>query len=107
MENKKIHNRGITAKLRTKFEQCPGVVLYLPDLAEEFGVEPRIVQQAVSNLIRETGNPTVHMRAAAWIWKPQGRAQRARRVFEEIGTTKEGKLIVQADDLTLYLATEM
>lgn len=107
MEEKKLHNRGITAKLRMKFEQNPGLVLYVRDLADEFGVDPRVIQQSVANMIRETGQPTVHIRAAAWIWSPQGRAQRARRVFEEIGTTKDGKLIVQADDLTLYLATEM
>lgn len=110
MEEKRIHNRGITAKLRMKFEQSPGMVLYLPDLADEFQVDRRIIQQSISNLRREHGFPEVHIPAGAWIYRPGAvpkGAGKPRRVFEEVGITKTGELIIQADDMTLYRATEI
>ena len=112
-EQRRFPNRGITAKLRERFERAPGVVLYSKDLAEEFGCEERLIQQSVANIRREhNGQPLVHITARAWVFQPGAELKAepipSRRVFEELGVNKKtGEIVIQDDEGVLYRATEM
>lgn len=97
--------------MRVKFERTPGVVLFAPELAEEFAAPVHVIQQTISNMRRENeGQPLVHIPAQAWVYKPSANGDAkptGGRIFEQIATTKNGAFILQDEAGNIYKAQEI
>lgn len=107
----------IRAAIMQYFEQRPGVNVYLKDLMVDLGEkDAKRVQTGITNLSRETGFPIeIVQRGQIYRYSPfaiGGKeakdARRSGRIFEEIGQSKkDGSLILESEDGTLYRATEL
>lgn len=103
-----------TDKILDYLVSRPGQVVYRGQISEATGLDAEQVKHAVSDLRTRIGeNITTVTRGASWIWRPRqaetpvSAAPAARQMFEQIGTTKGGDLIIQSDAGTLYRATEL
>lgn len=104
-----MSNRGIMGKLRARFASTPGLVLYARDLADEFGVDVRVIQVTMANIRREHPGDgiVVHIPAQAWVFQPDNVPNGSSRMFEQLAVTKSGELIVQDEQGVLYRAAEL
>lgn len=106
----------------------PGLVVYRRQIVEATGLDESQVRNAILNLRNRTGeNIEVVMHGASWIWRPRpgvdygmgptpaateptapvSAAPAQRRVFEQIGTTRSGDLVIQCEQGNLYRAIEL
>lgn len=96
---------GIKAKLLEHFTKHPGQTLFLHDMSDEIGVMDGQVQASMSYLIRQNFLPGLEVvtRGHSWTYKPNG-AKGSRRLFEELATAKNGDLVLQDSDGSLWRA---
>jgi hypothetical protein len=93
-----------------------GEICFLKDIVTETGFTERQVQSCIAHM-REEGVPiVVETRARAWRYTADHETattpKNAHRpedddVFERVGTTKTGKIIVRGDSGTLYVLHEL
>lgn len=98
----------------------PGVELFRSEIVEATGLTEQQVRVGMSNLrgadklgAREALETVIS--GQVWRWHPnkaqaelaEAKAPTTKRVFGEVGTTREGDLILQADDSSLWRATEL
>lgn len=103
--------RPLKADIMAYFDKKPGQTVYLKDIATDLKLTEVQVQSAISGIIREEMMPLeVVMRGRAWCYRPQpGRngAKPGNLVFEAIGKTREGDLVLQGEDSSLWKATQL
>lgn len=100
----------------------PGRVVCRQQIAEATALSAQQIRSAVQNLrVRSGENIEVVIHGESWIWRPReveeaatatpepaapvSAAPAQRRVFEQIGTTRSGDLVIQDEDGSLYRAT--
>lgn len=110
------YRQPIRAKIMAVFIKRPGQVIWLSEIQEATGeTNQRRVQAAVGAMGREGVGIETHTRGQAWIYRPQTApdsrppAAKARdgRMFEAIGPAKDGSMIIESEDGTLWRATEL
>lgn len=114
-------NKAIRPTLMAYFAKNAGVHIFLNDLVAATKLDKDQVQGNVNNIIRDYNNGTLdfHLecvtRGQVWIHRPgqqkaaaaATKAERPKRVFEELATTKSGKLLIQDDGGIVYEAIEL
>lgn len=105
---------NIRPQLMQYFEEHAEKTVYLSDIMDALGESlDRRVQQGVNNLIHAdvmTGVIERIVAGQAWVYRPNARyvnAKNDKRIFAEVGKTKDGGLILEADDETLWKATQL
>lgn len=89
----------------------PGSLVYVEDIAAALDIEPKSARQAINNARnghREVFGQFVEIvgRGGPWRYMP-GSSNSGRTIFEQIGVTKSGAIVVESEDGALYLATEL
>lgn len=93
-----------------------GEICFLKDIVTETGFTERQVQSCIAHLIEEGVPITVETRARAWRYMPEPMLEAKREpehkpedddVFERVGVTRSGKIIVRGDSSTLYVLHEL
>jgi len=110
-----VAHRGFTSRFRELLERSPGKVFFLKDLMDELGAQSEdLIRNTAARAVREgNGAYQVHIASRAWIYRPDGRTngpsapQTSRRMFEELAVTREGALLIQGEDGTIYRAVEI
>lgn len=92
------------------FTKSPGEILYTSDITKNLNLTKDQVQSAISRFKNRKGiNFEVISAGHAYRYQP-GPAEEKKtgnRVFEEIGVTKKGDIIIQDSDGNLYRAEEL
>lgn len=104
-------------KLLKYLLEHPMEVVFLDTLVEIAEGKTNGVQSAMHNLVKNIPQIERMVGGKAWRWNPDvtestgqpepANAQPTRRMFEEIGQTREGDLVIQDDTGTLYRATAL
>jgi hypothetical protein len=115
----------LKARLIGYFDQRIGQIVTLDDLAREFDhFNSAQIRVGVNNLRNSPANESggldmksslqVVARGNAWCWRPvnatlpgANSSLPSKRCFEEIGPTKSGELLLQADDGSIWKAVEL
>lgn len=101
--------RGVAARVLQYLSERPGSTVWITELAGTLNIEQRQVAQAVYYLATTKSQPieTV-MNGNAWTYAPnKAQTKPSRPLFEQIGVTKDGVLVLEDESGTLYRATEM
>lgn len=113
------HNDGIGAKILQVLTRSPGEVVYVQDIASHAKVTEQQVKSALapSRLAKYPIRIDVVVNGKAWRYMGDRSPQvpepaetptvAEKRIFEEIGTTKSGQLIIQDMDGNLFRAEEL
>jgi hypothetical protein len=105
-----IKNRGITGQIKEYFVGNTGRTITLSELTSNLKNDARVIQQSMASILREkTPGFAVVVRAKAWKYDPATRPETKsdKRMFEEIGKTREGEIVIQDDNGVLYLARNL
>lgn len=115
----------IKARLISYFDKRIGQIVTLDDLAREFtDVTSSQLRVGVGNLRNSPSNESggldmrtslqVVARGNAWCWRPVNATSPSansslpsKRCFEEIGPTKDGSLLLQCEDGSIWKAIEL
>lgn len=113
----------VAAALLRYLTAHPGGALYRAEIAADTGLTEERVRTGMANLrhsdklgAREALETVVA--GQVWRWHPnkartepevpeQRKPERARRIFEEVGTLKDGAIVQQDEDGNLYRAVEL
>jgi hypothetical protein len=112
------------ARLLAFFDKRIGQVVTLDELQREFpDLTSDQLRVGVGNLRNSPSNESggfdmktslqVVARGNAWTWRPvqaltaTSPQESQKRCFEEVGQTRDGSMIIQADDGTLWKAVEL
>lgn len=94
-------------------EAHEGDQVYLERMAAAIGATRKQTQQAVSNLREDLPDIPIRVIVAGnvWVydraWRQPDAVKPTRRMFEEIGPTKSGDILIQDQDGAIYRAVEM
>lgn len=112
-----MSTRGIRATLMEYFAKRTGEYVYANDLMKATSLSLDQIQGNINNLIRDDKLGKLNFpievitRGQIWVHRPAPAkvepVQHERRVFEELGWTKRGTLIIQDEKGTLFEATEL
>lgn len=88
------------------FTKRPGETLYVTDLASALGVDKTQVQQCITNFKLKGEMPDLEtlVRGNSWVYKPNHNKSNDKRLFEELGVTKSGAIVIQDSDGNLWRA---
>lgn len=112
----KIGRRIIKPTVVEHFQKAPGVPQYVNDLSKAFAVSEHQIQECVAGIIRNNSLPglTCEIRGRSWMYRPQATEaadpnprKPSARMFEEIGETRDGSVIIQDDAGKIYRAQEL
>lgn len=105
---------AIVSDVMKYFDTHQGIIVYLADLVEALGIDENQARIGVNNLRHKDDFYKTHIetvvRGNAWRFCPNNAPKKKadnRQVFEEIGKTKDGSLILESEEGTLYKATEL
>lgn len=116
---KRVANRGISARVLQYLDQHADVTVYRNTMASDLGISEDLVTSTMYSIkSNDRGHAATRCEVVvggqAWIWHSQSPNQRAeerakrKRVFGEIGTAKDGGIIIEdADSGQLYKAVEL
>lgn len=98
--------RGVRSALLEEFHRKPGQVLYLQDLMTALDFEERQVRNSLNAILR-MGNSgiVVDIPGRSWVYRPA--KQSSKRMFQEIGKTKNGAIVIEDENGNLYAAKEL
>jgi hypothetical protein len=107
--------KGVRATLMEYFTKNVGQYVYINDLTKSTGLKVDQVQGNINNIIRDhklgkLDFPiTIITRGQIWIYKPSDKRSSTtdKRMFEELGKTKRGTLVLQDEQGNLFEATEL
>ncbi len=92
----------------------PGEVIYIDDLAKNLGLLTQSVQNVTSQILQKRDDIEIEIRGRAWRYNPNKKKEdetkkkeTGKRLFEEIGLTKSGHIVIQDDHGAIYLANEL
>lgn len=99
---------GLRSQVSEYLHRRPGEEVFVTDIAKDLGLTKKQVQNCVTNAMREGAWPDVEIvtRGNSWRFIPDNRNDRKsnKRMFEEIGVTKDGSIVIQDTDGNLYRA---
>ena len=91
--------------------KSPGSTHYVGDLANGFEVTEQQIRSCINSIIRDEALPglEVVIPQRSWVYRPSAEPKHSntKRVFEEIGQTRSGDLILQDQDGKVYRAKEL
>lgn len=114
--------RDVSPRVLRYLTQHPGVSIFRADIAADLQLNEVQVRQAISNLKSKDvlgAREAIETVAAGQVWRwhpnkatgtleePAAAPAATERIAREIGRTREGDSIWQADDGTLWRATEL
>lgn len=121
--------KGIRGALMEYFAKHPNEPVFLRDLVAATGLITVQVQGNISNIMRDHKlgyldfNIERISAGQVWMYKPSAKSEAVetekgenpsldystqhKRVFEELGTTKRGSIVIQDDEGNLYKAVEL
>lgn len=108
--------RAIHDKLLDYFQQHPNETLSVTRIAKETGEPHKRIQSWVTSVRNRNmdlggGRMEIVMRGRIYRYVTGGDAVGSgpggKRMFQEVGTTKEGDVILECEDGTLYKAAEL
>lgn len=111
--------KAIRPQLINYLREHPGVNVFCADLCEALGeTQQRRVMSGMSNLLRspdrdqftrEFAEDVIKISMGVWRYQPKGVkvAGTAQKLFTEIGAAKDGSLVLECEDGTLYRAVEL
>lgn len=92
-------------------QEQQGEYVYVDTVCKDLGLERAQVQGAISNLRNRHNQPIeVVQKGTIWRWKPNAENEKSKnykRVFEEVGATRTGAVVIQDEDGNLYKAVEL
>lgn len=91
-------------------QERQGEYVYIDTMRKDLGLSQVQIQGAVGNLRNRHGQPIeVIQKGTVWRWSPNSKdLKSSKRVFEEIGgPTKDGTLILECEDGSLWKAVEL
>lgn len=113
----------IKPKLISYFRQHPGIDVYADDIMNALGETKERVMGGMTNImnpnqrnseaVREFAQHTEKRGTGVWRYRPpnilQGseRERPSKRLFTEVGSTKDGSLVLECEDGKLFMAEEM
>jgi hypothetical protein len=99
---------SIQPAVQKYFEQHPGVTVYIDDLCSALDLRRQQVQTAVQRLMAKELLPleVVH-NGNAWTTKRRVEKKSNKTMFEEVGTARDGRVVIQAEDGSLWIATQI
>lgn len=104
------YQRGIAAALLRVLSSAPGATFWVDDLMTDLGAT-RVQVQGSANYLIHNGHPIrVVNKGTAWTYDekpPAPEAPAEQLMFEQIGTTRIGDLILQDQNSNLYRATAL
>lgn len=113
----KVGRRIIKPIVIEHFQKAPGIPQYVNDLAKALSSSEEKIQECIAGIIRTNSLPglTCEIRGRSWMYRPQAteaadpnpRKQLPARMFEEIGETRDGSVIIQDDAGKIYRAQEL
>ena len=110
MANKRA-GTSVQAQVHEYLLKHPGEELHAQDLATQWGVSREQVAAAVNRLAKThlSGQIETLVRARVYRYRPQGNANAATNepLFRTIGSAKDGSIILERDDGTLFRAIEL
>lgn len=112
---------SIKSDLLSYLQANTGKVVRLEELVKALNLTPRQVQSNLSNLRADTTNTAYDMRLSVrvvahgqqWLFEPVMRETApatppvGKLCFESVGSTKDGSLIIQCEDGTLWKAVAL
>lgn len=103
--------RNVKPLVFQRLVERPGQITFLSDLMEAVqkangAARETSIQNAMSQLIEEGKPIEVETRGHAWVYRPNAKVK-DKRVFEEIGTTSSGMVLVEGSDGKIYRLEEM
>lgn len=109
---RQVNNRGIGVAVIEYLQKHAGQALFVSDIAADLNVEPRVVQVAISNARNNnTGGAATQIetliRGRQFRWNGGVSKHNGRALFEEIGKTKSGDLLVESEDGIVYKLVEL
>jgi hypothetical protein len=110
-------NSGIRAELMEYFSKHPGTHVFLRELVETTQRTAEQVQGNISNLVRDHRSGKLNFyiecvtRGQVWMYLPNKEKpevkRKGMRLFEELGTTKRGTIVIEDDEGNLYEAKDL
>lgn len=109
---------AVRAAVLTFFEKNPGMAIYVEDLVKDTGYTRTQIQASIYNLIK-SGLYDLTSEAHGQIWRYRGlkrespryseenKRSNGRRLFEEVGSTKKGTIVIQDEKGNLFEANEL
>lgn len=113
---------SIRAALLTYLDRHVGQIVSLGDIVAATGLTPSQVQSNLSNIRNARTDTGFDMAASLsvvtagqqWIWrpvpsipKPANATPPGKRMFEEVGTTRDGAIILQCEQGKIFKAVEL
>lgn len=96
---------SIAATVMNYLDRHMGMRVYTATMAEELGMTKDQVTGAIYRLLQRKDFPVTRIAEGVYEVRPKSSSK---RIFEELGRSKkDGTLIIEADDGTLYKATEL
>lgn len=106
-----MRNRGVSAGAARYLMDRPGEAVWLQDIADYVGTQERPVQSAINNMRNTPGDQVgealdVLVRGQCWRYMPDNSPEAGtdNTLFEEVGRTKQGHLVLQDCEGNLYRA---
>ena len=84
-----------------------GLETTIPDIMARTGLRRDQVFNAVNTLKRQGRPVETHVAGHSFILRREAPLTKEKRVFEEIGTAKNGDIVIQDEDGNLYKATRI
>jgi hypothetical protein len=108
MSKRSNGTRGLTTAVYDHLSQRVNQDVNVDDVAAELGVSRAQVQGALSYLRKkpEVGDRLAVVVRNVWRLAPE-RPSGGKRLFEEIGTAKDGRVVVQDDEGNLFVAVPL
>lgn len=94
-------------------EDARGANVYVGDMARDLNALEGSIQNAINDLRKSIPQLQVVIPGRSWRWVANAEAPKTeaaakeKRMFEEIGTTKSGDLLIKDTEGTIYTATEL
>lgn len=116
------YRKPIRSKVMTYMSERPGSVVWLDQIVNDVCPDqsPTKVRQNMATMVREVPGLTCFTRGQAWVYNPNASADATNtapapaparrptgRIWQDIGQAKDGSLILEATDGTLWRATEL
>lgn len=107
--------RGIMAEVLRHLSHNEGLICYQADVAQVLGISVTQVQQAVSYLSKKPEVNIVTLTPGAYRFKStpkevvavSSNGKSSSTLFEKIGASKTGKIVLQDEDGELYVAEKL
>jgi len=102
----------IRDKVLMAIERAKGEIVYRDTIASDLDSPPSSVANAVSGLMKTVPQIVPVVAGRSWRWsevttKEASNPQSDRRMFEEVGESKTGAIVIQDEEGRLYRAEEI